>query len=241
MKNPKVNIFKTTAVFLIILAAVFYYYEEIKVPEINIETTEVIVAITDIPENTVIKKEMLTIEKKYAEDVKKTENIAKSYNEVLGKRTIVPLYKGEPISKNRVISNKTYMNDKDQVQIALAINEVDKALELHQGDYIDIWLEPVSQSQEEIKIEPYKLIEKIQIIQAHDSNYNNISQNIAVAGAESLTSNTVYVPAYLTIEMSDTMLKELYSIDKNKYSIRITRYGEEKLYNIVERKLKKTQ
>ncbi len=232
--NKKVNILKATAAFLVILAAVFYYFEKVRVPETNIETTEVIVAVNDIPENTIIDKEMLTVEKRYTEDVMKTSNIVTRCNEIIGKRTIVPLYKGELINNNRIIENKGYMNSKNQTQIALAINEVDKALELKEGDYIDIWLEPESQSEDiQSIIEPHKLIEKIKVIQVHDFNYNNISKQKAVAEAESITSNTVYVPAYLTIELSDVELTELYSIDKNQYNIRITRYGEEKLFTTV--------
>ncbi len=232
--NKKVNIFKATAVFLLILAAVFYYYEEIKTPEANIETIEVIVAIGDIPENTIIEKEMLSIEKRYAEDIKKIVNVAKTYDEVVGKRTVVPLYKGELVNTVRIIENKDYMNSKDQTQIPIALNEIDKALMLKEGDYVDIWLEPVSQGQDmQTTIEPYKLIERIQIIKVHDSNYNNIDKQKAASGAENITSNTVYVPSYLTIELPDTVLKELYSIDKNKHNIRVTRYGEEKLFRTI--------
>lgn len=232
--NKRVNIFKATAAFLVILAAVFYYYEEIKTTEANIETIEVIVAATDIQENTVIKKEMLAIENRYAEDVLKTGNIAKTYDEVVGKRTVVPIYKGEPVNTVRIIENKNYMNSKNQTQIPIALNEVDKALILKEGDYVDIWLEPVSQGQDmQTTIEPYKLIEKIQIIRVHDSNYNNIDKQKSASGAENITSNTVYVPSYLTIELPDTVLKELYSIDKNKYNVRVTRYGEEKLFNTI--------
>ncbi len=232
--NKKVNIFKATAVFLLILAAVFYYYEEIKTPEANIETVEVIVAASDIRGNTIIEKEMLAIEKRYAEDVMKTGNIAKTYDEVVGKRTVVPIYKGEPVNTVRIIENKDYMNSKNQTQIPIALNEVDKALILKEGDYVDIWLEPVSQGQDmQTTIEPYKLIEKIQIIKVHDSNYNNIDNQKAASGAENITSNMVYVPSYLTIEVSNTVLKELYSIDKNKYNVRVARYGEEKLFNTI--------
>lgn len=233
MRNLKVNIFKATAVFLVILAAVFYYFEQIKVPETIIETTEVIVATTDISENSVIKKEMVTIEKRYAEDVMKLGNIVKTYDEIVGKRTVVPIYKGEAINNNRVIENKSYMNSEDQTQIALSLNEADKALSFNEGDYIDVWLEPISQGQNtEVIAEPYKLIKRLKIIKVHDSNYNVLNQQKAV-GTEGIISNSVYVPAYLTIELSDTVLKELYSIDKNKYNIRITRYGEEKLFNTV--------
>jgi len=228
MKNKKVNIFKATAAFLVILAAVFYYYEEVKIPEANLETTEVIALTADIPENTVIEKDMLTIEERYAEDVLKTAGIAKSYDEVVGKRTVVPMYKGEPVNNNRIIENKNYMNNRDQTQIALAINEIDKALMLKEGDYIDIWLEPVSQGQDVQTIEPHKIIEKIQIIKVHDSNYNNIDKQ-----SENITSDTVYVPAYLTIELSDAQLKELYAVEKNQYNIRVTRYGEEKLFSAI--------
>lgn len=232
--NRKMNMVKVTAVFLIILAAVFYYYEKINIPEVNIETIDVIVAVTDIPENSIVTKDMITTEKRYAEDVMKTSNIVTQYNEIVGKRTVVPIYKGETINNNRIIENKNYMNNKDQTQISLAINEVDKALELHQDDYIDIWLEPVSQGKDmQTTIEPYKLIKKIQIIKAHDSNYNNIDKQKAASGTENITSNTEYVPSYLTIELPDAELKELYSIDKSKYNIRITRYGEEKLFNTI--------
>jgi Flp pilus assembly protein CpaB len=230
----KVNIFKTTAAFLVILAAVFYYYEEVKIPEANLETIEVIVPMSDIPENMVIEKEMVTTEQRYAGDILKNSSIAKSYDEVVGKRTIVPLYKGEVINKNRVIENRSYMNAKDQTQIALAINEIDKALMLKEGDYIDIWLEPVSQGQDtELVIEPHKVIKKIQIIKVHDSNYNNISKQKAAVEAENITTDTVYVPAYLTIELPDAQLKELYAVDKNQYNIRVTRYGEEKLFSAI--------
>lgn len=234
VRNNKVNIFKATAAFLVILAAVFYYYEEIKVPVINIETSDVIVAISDIPANTVIEKEMLTIEKRYTEDVIKIGNIATQLNYVEGKRTIAPIYKGEPININRIIENKKYMNSQDQTQISFAISEVDKALDLKEGDYIDIWLEPISRSQDNQDIFiPHKLIEKIQIIKAYDSNYNSVNQQKAASGTDSIISSNSYVPAYLTIELSDKVLKELFAIDKSKYNVRVTRYGEEKTYNTI--------
>lgn len=231
MKNYKVNIFKATAAFLIILAAVFYYFERIKVPEAVIDTVQVVVAATDILENTIIEKEMLITEKRYAEDVMKVTDIVKSYDEVVGKRTVVPLYRGETINTKRVIEHKGYMNDKDQTQIALALNEVDKALGLQVDDYIDIWLEPISHTQDNmVIIEPYKIIEKIKIIKVHDSNYSSTGN---IKTTEPITTSTNIVPAYITIELRDSVIKNLYEVDKSKYNIRITRYGEEKLFNIV--------
>jgi len=200
------------------------------VNEAVIDTVQVVVAATDIPENTVIEEEMLVAEKRYKEDIMKTRNVAESSNQVVGKRTLVPLYKGELVNSNRIIENKDYMNNKDQTQMSLALNEVDKALKVKEGDYIDIWLEPIPHGQDDQAIiEPHKIIEKIKIIKVHDSNYNSTRTPDSINTA----SNAVYVPAYVTIELSDKVLKGIYEVDKNKYNIRITRYGEEKLYNIV--------
>lgn len=233
--NLKFTKLTVLAICLLIIAGIVFYYEEFRNNQNKeMKTMDVVVAVTDIPENSIFTKDMITTEKRYAEDVMKTSNIVTQYNEIVGKRTVVPIYKGETINNNRIIENKNYMSNKDQTQISLAINEVDKALELHQDDYIDIWLEPVSQGKDmQTTIEPYKLIKKIQIIKVHDSNYINIDKQKAASGAENITSNTEYVPSYLTIELPDAELKELYSIDKSKYNIRITRYGEEKLFNTI--------
>lgn len=218
--------------FLIIAGIVFYYEEFCNNKNKEIKTMDVIVAVTDIPENSIVTKDMITTEKRYSEDVMKNKDIIKAENEVFGKRTVVPLFKGEMINNNRVIENKSYMNSNDQTQIVIALNEADKALQLKEGDYIDIWLEPVFQNQDiQMIIEPYKPIEKIKIIKVHDSNYNNIST--ITKDPINTTSNSVFVPAYITIELEDTTLKALYEVDKNKYNIRITRYGEEKLYSTV--------
>lgn len=230
----KFSKFKILAICFLLIAGIIYYYEEIKQTNIEIQTTDVIVAVSDISENEIITKDMIITEKRYAEDVMKYENIATTEDEVIGKRTIVPLYKGEPINNDRLLVNQEYMNKMDHTQIAIGLTEIDKALELRAGDYIDIWLEPVSQNQDQIVIEPYKLIQKIQIIEIHDSNYNNIEkEKKTVLGDSIATSDTVYVPAYITIELSDEALKEMYSVDKNLYTIRVTRYGEEKFYGVV--------
>lgn len=230
--NLKLSKIKMLAICFIIIAGIVFYYEEIKENEVNINTIDVIVAVTDITENEVITRDMITKEKRYSEDVMKNKDIVKTDSDVIGKRTIVPLFKGEPINKNRIIENKEYMNKKDQTQVALALTEVDKALELREGDYIDIWLEPVFPNPNiQTIIEPQKLIEKIKIIKVYDSNYNNISA--ITKDPINTSSNAVYVPAYITIELEDTTLKLLYEVDKNNYSIRLTRYGKEKLYNTV--------
>lgn len=230
----KFSKFKILAICFLLIAGIIYYYEEIKQTNIEIQTIDVIVAVSDIPENKIVTKNMIATEKRYAGDVMKYVNIAITEDEVIGKRTIVPLYKDEPINNNRLLVNQEYMNKRDQTQISMPITEVDKALELKTGDYIDIWLEPISQNQAQIVIEPLKVIQKIKIIEIHDSNYNNIEKEKKTILEDSITtSDTVYVPAYITIELSDEALKEMYSVDENLYTIRVTRYGEEKFYGVV--------
>jgi hypothetical protein len=235
----KLSRLKILAICFLLIAGIIYYYEEIKQTNIEIKTTDVIVVVSDIPENEIITKDMIIAEKRYAEDVMKYENIATTEDAVIGKRAIVPLYKGEPINNDRLLVNKEYMNKRDQTQIAIDLTEIDKALELKAGDYIDIWLEPVSQNQDQIVIEPYKFIQKIQIIEIHDSSYNNIEKGKKTVLEDSITTaDSVYIPAYITIELSDDALKEMYSVDKNLYTIRVTRYGEEKFYSVVKNVIK---
>ena|GEM_PF-712984 len=234
--NLKLSKLKMLAICLLIIAGIVFYYEEIKENEVNISTIDVIVAVNDITENEVITKDMITKEKRYSGDVMKNNDIVKTESDVIGKRTIVPIFKGEPINSNRIIENKEYMNKKDQTQIALTLTEVDKALDLKVNDYIDIWVEPISQAQEnQISMEPYKFIQKIQVIKVHDINFNNINnqKNTVIEDTISTTTDTVYVPSYITIELDDIALKELYIIDKSQYNIRITRYGEEKFYSVI--------
>lgn len=228
--NFKLSKLKILAVCFLILAGVIFYYEEFRQPEIQIETIDVIVASTDIPENEIITKDMIITEERYANDVMKNEEAITLQSNVIGKRTIVPIFKGEIINNRRIINNLSYMNGKEQTQTAIALAEVDRALNFKKGDYVDLWLQPILQLDDTTIVEPSKIFEKIQVIDIADSNYNRQKMNNAEG---SIIESDLYIPTYITLELSDDSLKELYGIDKNQFKLRVTRYGEEKIYSVV--------
>ncbi|WP_440977642.1 SAF domain-containing protein [Sedimentibacter sp. LTW-03] len=222
------------AMFLIIIAGIIYYYEEINVKEhaVSIETIDVIVAADYVPENTVINKEMLTVEKRYIENINDSDNIAVKYDEIVGKRTIVPLYKGEEINMGRLVENKSYMNDEIQTQTVIKLTDVDKALKLQEGDYIDIWIEASSQGKEdEPDLEPYKFMDRMKVIKVYDKEYSNTSKNIEFV--EGKDTSDAFIPEYITIQLNDAELKQFYNISSGQSVIRVSRYGREKFYNVV--------
>ncbi len=224
------------AIFLIIIAGIIFYYEEINVKEQAnpIKTMDVIVTTVYIPENTVIEKEMLDVEKRYDDGAVKPREIAVKYDEIVGKRTAVPLYKGEQINRNRLIENKSYMNSDIQTQTVIKLADADKALKLQEGDYIDIWVQPSAQEKEaEAVLEPYKFKDKIKVIKVYDKEYINNSK----PGEETNTSVS-FVPEYITVQLNGTELKQFYNINGMNSVIRISLYGQEKFYDVVSNILK---
>lgn len=144
MKFKKIKVSKLTiiAVCLLLITGIIFYYEEIKETEYKIETVNVVVAIKDIKENTLITSDMIRMESRYKVDISKQTDTILTFSEALGKRSKVPLYEGEVVSRNRVIEDKPWMRDKDEKQISLNLIESDKAINIVIGDYIDIWIEP---------------------------------------------------------------------------------------------------
>ena len=134
------------AVALIIIVGIIYYFQNIKEHEVEIPLSEVIVAKEYIPENTVITKDMIFKEARYTHDLLKQKGYLTSKEEnILGKRTRVPLYKDEPVNMERLIENKPYMDESDDLKktmFTISINNLDKALDIKRGSYIDLWVEP---------------------------------------------------------------------------------------------------
>lgn len=224
------------AIFLIIIAGIIFYYEEINVKEQEgaIKTIDVIVTSGYIPENTVIEKDMLAVVKRYDDGAVKPGEIAVRYDEIVGKRTAVPLYKGEQINRNRLIENKSYMNQDIQTQTVIKLTDVDKALKLQEGDYIDIWIQPSAQEKESgAVLEPYKFMDKIKIIKVYDKEFINNSKP-----GEETNSSGSFVTEYITVQLNDTELKQFYNMSGMNSIIRVSLYGQEKFYDVVSNILK---
>ena len=224
MKLKKIKVSKLTilAICLLLLAGIIYYYENLKEPDYKIETVNVVVAVQNIKENTIITSDMIRLESRYKVDISKQTDTILTYAEALGKRTKVPLFEGEVVSKNRVIEDKSWMSEKDEKQISFNLTENDKAVSIISGDYIDVWREPKAYKDDaENIIEAEKIFEKLPVIMVFDSNYQ-------------VKKSDDFVPAYITIQLNDVELKQFLETDKNKYNIRIAKYGEDQFYKAIE-------
>lgn len=227
-KFAKISNYKILALCVLVIIAVIYYYEDYREVEVHIPTKEVVVLKDDVPENTVIDRDMLVLEQRYEEDILKQSNIAISFDDVVGKRTLVPLYKGEIIKKDRLIINEEYMNNKTiKTEISFQLNEIDKALNLQKGDYIDIWIEPIDR-----EMLPQKLFSKLRIKEVINVNKELIEED------KEYTENEEKIASFIILELTDLEIENLYNIDKKNNNIRIARYADEYFYNIVNQVIK---
>lgn len=223
-KIKKISRLTIIAISILIVVGLVYYYEEIKEVEIEIGVTKVISAKVDIKENTIITEDMIYIDERFTTDIEKEKNkIILKKEDVIGKRTITPLYANETIKKDRVIENKPYMNIEDLKQIALELYANDKALDIQKSDYIDIWIEPVSQD-EENEISSQLLFEKLYVIDIDNLNYLNV---------ENTEKSEEKVPYYITIQLNNNDIQTLLNIDENNFNIRVSLYGKEKKQTVI--------
>lgn len=249
----KISTLTVVAIAIIIIVGIIYYYEEIREIKVEIPKTNVVVATKYIPANTVIEEDMITIEKRYTQDLlKQKDNLTSSIDKVLGKRTRVSLYKNEEIVLDRLIENKPYMNaDYDKKQIEIALYSTDKALNIKEGCFVDIWLEPTSEGfkrqdeleattnvPEEKKIKPRKLLEKVQIATVDNSNLVELIEAENSKKDKKLSSNDdkeseKNAPTYISIELNDEDIKKIMSVDDRYYQFRVTLYSENKEYKVL--------
>lgn len=232
-KFTKISNYKIIAFCLLLIIGIIYYYEDFKEVDVEIPMQEVIVFKEDVPENIIIKNEMLVIEKKYSEDVKKEKDVITSMEDIEGKVTIVPIYKGELIKKDRLIEyNEDFNNNMIKTEISLQLNEIDRALNIKKGEYIDIWLEPIDFTSE---ILPQKIFSKLKVTNVTNNNKQIIDEK------KDYTETDGKISSYITLYLTDNEIENLYNIDKKLNNIRISRYNESDLYKIIQTNLIKEQ
>lgn len=234
-KFTKISNFKILILCIIIVISIIYYYEDYREVKIEIPTKDVIILTANIPENIIIEKSMLTIEKRYKEDVIKESNIATTYEEVVGKRTKVPIYKGETINNDRLLVNQEYMNDKENTkEISFQLEQIDQALNLKKGDYIDIWIEPIKLDNEKF---PEKLFKNLYIKDVVNSNKKIINENSngnsqnGLIGENSTTDDNTAI--YVILTLTDKQIEKLYKVDKTIFNVKIARYKDSDFYKTV--------
>jgi hypothetical protein len=220
------------AVALLSIAVVIYYYQNIKVHDADIQVSSVVVANEDIPVNTLITEDMITVDSRYTTDLlKKNDHITGDESQILGKRTRAPIYKGEEVSTMRLIENKEYMDEKDsekRTMITMSIPGVDKALNIKRGSFVDIWTIPnqnwVVESGELGMLEdsPTLLFEKLKV-------YDLKSEIFTPADNSSEES----VMTYLTFYLTDAEIETYFGVKNWRYDKRITLHGEHVEYDII--------
>lgn len=223
-KLKKISKLSITAISIIIIVGIVFYYEEIKETEEEIKTTKIVTAKKYIPENTVITKDMIYLDNRYLKDVEKEkQNIAFKLEDIIGKRTLVPMFENEAVKLSRLIKNKEYMNDnKDKKLITFELANDDKALDIKRGDYIDIWLEP--KKDEESKLQARLLFEKLLVVEVDNAEFANIKDT---------DSQEKLIPTYITISLKNQDIDLILNSDKENYTIRTTLYSKNNFYSVI--------
>lgn len=220
------------AIALLVIAGIVFYYQNIKSYEVEVQKSTVVVANEDIPFNTLITKEMIVIDERYTPDLlKQSDNITGGEENIIGKRTNSPIYKGEPISTKKLIENKKYMEDDDtkkRTMFTIMIAETDKSLNIEKNSYIDVWYEPnqnyVNKSFELGQKEP-KPILKLEKYRVYDIK-SDAHLPIASSSEDSVIS-------YLTLYLTDEEILACLEVEEWNYSQRITLHGEHLKYGEV--------
>lgn len=175
--------------------------------------TGVIASTVDIPENTVITKEMISFQKRYIDDI----DVSSSFTEadpVIGKKTTVPIYKNEIINKFRLVENNKNILNKD---FAISLDPNDKSLNLARGTFIDIWKVPVKEGFKKSLL-PEMIFKGQYIVDVKNESYISKQQYDSLTVED---KREIFVPQYILLNLDEDQVKKITSIDSSLYSIRI--------------------
>ena len=228
------------AVALLSIAVVIFYYQNIKVHETEVQVSTVVVANEDIPANTMITEDMVSVDARYTTDLlKQNDHITGEESKIVGMRTKAPIYKGEEVSTKRLIENKEYMElaeDEKRTMLIMSIPGVDKALNIKRGSFIDLWMIPnqtwVAESGEMGMLEdaPTLLFEKLKV-------YDLKSETFTPADNSSEES----VMTYLTFYLTDAEIETYFGVKNWRYDRRVTLHGENVEYDIINESLEEPE
>ena len=188
------------AIFLIIIVAIVMYYREFREVPVEIPKIAVMTAKVDIPENTVISQDMIQLDERYVEDVRKEQKIITNKPEdIIGKRTLVKIFQNETIKTARLLENKPFMEINDSIEkaeFAFKLESPEKAYNLEPGSYMDIYIEPNSKGVELLKI-PELLFENKRVFYLKDEKFKPYTKDTKES-----------IPSYVVFNLSkDEILK----------------------------------
>lgn len=192
----------------------------------------VIIANRDIQINSIITKEDFVIVEKNKEEILPTAALTEE--QLLGKRVIIPLYKGEQINLNRISKKDISVSP----YFSLNLDNNDKALNLSPGTFIDIWKVPTAEGfKNNSKINSVKVFEKKCIAEIKNEGYVSIND---FKNVKDETQDNVFVPQYIILNLSDEEVQELNSIDSN-FAIRISLHSDKSYFENINNQNKKSE
>jgi hypothetical protein len=143
------------------------------------------------------------------------------------------------------------MDDKDSINkrmFVIAIGNLDKALSIKKGSYIDIWLEPNENGMEEIKANggqtsnngnpqqlTRKLFEKLKVYDARTEVYTELGESLTNTGKKVDAKETTVT--FLTLYLTDEDIAKYLDIIDWNYNKRVTLYGDNVEYSIINEKI----
>ena len=225
MKNMKINkkyIFILIAVFIMSITLILNTYINNR-EEASSNMTSVIAVNQDIEANTTINKEMLAYKTVSKEEL--TEDMYVNPENVIGMKSLVPLYKGEVINKKRLSNFDSDIIDKD---FAVKIDSTDKALNLLPGTFIDIWKTPTKEGFE-TGLESERIFSGLYVIDVKNEAYASYKDFNAKKGDSSDAG--IFTPDYIVLNLDEANIKTLTNLNSKNYSLRITLHKDNLYYD----------
>lgn len=177
----------------------------------------IIIAKSDISENTIITEEYLTYKEKYVSDAD-IESTFTNPEELIGKVSIVPIYAGEAINTKRIVEQKYQRENRDFVY---KLSEEDKALDLKEGSFVDIWAIPTGSGYERglkpTKILPVQYVNEIK----NEAFVSEEEFKKPSKEEESKSEEIIFIPSYIIFNFRDSHIDFLKNINPTFYTLRL--------------------
>ncbi len=177
----------------------------------------VIVAKSDIRENTIITEDYLTYKEKPVSDVD-IDSTFTNPEELIGKVSVVPIYAGEAINSKRIVEQKYQRDNRDFVY---KLTEDDKALDLKTGSFVDIWAIPTGAGYER-GLKPTKILPAQYVNEIKSESFVSEEEfNKPAEEGEKKSEETVFIPSYIIFNFRDSHIDFLKNINPTFYNLRL--------------------